>query len=373
MVKLDKMIRFLPNLYKPNTNVFVKGQLSAWASEDDQIISAVENAKEQIYVKLAQLQYLDALGSNVGVFRPTAVALADEQYRELIPALSFYPKQVVPTIKKVLDIFFTENNPRVTIHEVNPNEIAIQIPSSVPSLRRSLKGSLHFHAYSGTIVSVDNVAKTVHITLANTSKSLQVDELKGADFGAGAYSAPVLSSATGNTNVLLQFTASTDLSHFSPAQKFNIANVKNYPGSFIANPNAAFTLRKNRGILGQTLTAGTIYPVIIMSDSSGIPDEAGTVVFNYGKSTQEGPVKYFSRPNNTTLLLDPSYTFSKNHSIGEIVNATFAPYQRPRTSGADYSVYLVGVQAARILAQQIVEQITAAGIVVRWTVVDPIC
>ncbi len=372
MSKLTKMQRYLPGLYRPQTNVHVKGLITAWASEDDRIVEAIQNAKDQIFVKLASLQYLDALGSNVGVFRPTAIALADEQYRALIPILSFYPKQVMPTIQKVLDVFFTENNPRVATYEINPNEIVIEIPSSVPSLRRELKGSLHLHAYSGTITVVDNVLKIINVDLEIESKALAEDELRGASLGVGSLTTPILSNSAGNTSTI-QFAASADLSGYTVLDEFNIVNVPNYQGSFLPNPSAAWSLRSNRGALGMNLSAGRIYPVLTMVDSSGIPDEVGKVIINYGKATQEGPITYLGRPGNSSILLDPSYIFTKDHSIGEIVNTTFTPYQKPAIDGTDLSVYLVGVEAARILAQQIVETVIAAGIVIRWIVSDPTC
>jgi len=205
MAKLAKMIRFLPGLYKPQTNVNVRGLLSAWSNEDDTLIQAIKDAKEQIFVKTAQLQFLDALGSNVGVFRPTEFNLSDEQYRKLIPALSFFPKQVLPTIQEVLDIFFEPNNPSVLTAEINPNELVIQIPSSVPSLRRTLKGSHHFKAYNGTIVSIDNIFKEMVVDLIDADKNLVLDEWADATFGQELNSEFIASNTVGNSAITLQF------------------------------------------------------------------------------------------------------------------------------------------------------------------------
>jgi hypothetical protein len=110
-----------------------------------------------------------------------------------------------------------------------------------------------------------------------------------------------------------------------------------------------------------------------MQDTSGIPNAFGRVIFNFGREGEEADVRYFGRPNNTTLLIDPSYTFLKNHSIGDVMNVIVKPYGKPAVSGADYSVYLVGVEAARILAQRIVESVTAAGVLVRWVIREPVC
>jgi hypothetical protein len=377
MSKFDKMARFLPALFAPYTNRNVRGLLSAWSAEDDLIVQAVQDAKDQLFVATAQSNFLDALGSNVGVFRPTAIGLADAEYRKLIPLLSFYPKQVLPTINGVLEVFFGANN--YEVFESNPNEIVIQIPSSVPALRRTLKGSHHFHAYDGTITAVDNIGKTLTVDFSESTKALKLDELALAMIGVGNKTKLIMSNSTGTTGVVIQFDFSVDLSDVSVSDKFNIAGVLNknqidpYVGGFIPDTNKGYTVTSQRAVLNQNIIAGTINPSISLVDSSGIPDAQGRLVFSFGLSNEEADVRYFGRPNNTSLLLDPSYTFLKNHSIGEMLNVIVKPYQVPETDGSDYSAYLVGVEAARILAQQIVESLVAAGVVVRWIIVKPEC
>jgi hypothetical protein len=373
MDKFSKMKRFVPSIYSPEYNTNVKGLLYAWSQEDDIIIQQIQNAKEQLFVQTAQVQFLDSLGSNVGVYRPVAVNLADDAYRKLIPLLSFHPKQVIPTIRKVLEVFFGVGHPLVFCVEINPNEVTIQIPSSVPALRRTLRGSHHFHAYNGDIVSVDNVLKEMVVNFNNPTKVLSVDELADNGWiGQGLSSELIISNTAGNSGVVLQFNASADLSVFNTSDKFNIV-LRNYPGSFMPNPNSQFTVTHQRGILGQVINIGDIIPVLIMSEASRIPDGDGHLSFSFGRDNEESLVRYFGRPNNSTLLLDPSYAFIKGHLIGEVVNYIVKPYMIPRISGEDYSIYLVGVTAARILCQQIIQSIVAAGVVIRWLVIEPIC
>jgi len=369
VTKLSKMSRFLPSRFRPTVNPNIRGILYAWAGEDDLLVQAIEDAKEQLYVVTAQLQYLDALGSNIGVFRPTVFNLSDSLFRQLIPALSFSPKQVIPTIKKVLDVFFGVGNLQVLVHEIRPNEIEIQIPSSVPSLTRGLRGSHHFHNYSGEITNVDNILKEITIDLDGDTKQLVIDEIAGGIFGQDINSKIILSHTAGDNGVVIQFSVSDDLSGFSVG-RFSATHPV-YIGSFLPDKTALFSTTRQRGVLGQTITAGAIVPNLIMTEASGIPDAPGYVVFNVGNPNEESLVKYLGRPNNTTILIDPSYTFTKDHSSGEVVNVIVKPYQAPNQDGSDYSVFLVGIIAARLLAQQIIQSIVAAGVVINWTIVEP--
>jgi hypothetical protein len=369
--KFDKMARFMPSLYKPRTNTIVRGLLTAWSEEDDKIVQAAKDAKEQIFVLSSQLQFLDAMGSNVGVFRPTAFNLADALYRQLIPTLSFRPKQIIPTIERVLDIFFGADNDRVLVNEIRPNEIEIQIPSSIPALRRTLRGSHHFHNYSGTISSIDNTFKEMVIDIDGDLKELVEDEFQDALFGAGNQASIIISNTAGNSGVTLQFSPSEDLSKYSLGQSFLVA-VGGYPGSFIPDETALYSKTASRGILGQAITAGQVIPNLLMQDASNIPDTPGLLAFNIGHNNEEAQIKYFGRPNNSTLLLDPSYNFQFDHVIGEAVNVIAKPYVSPNSDGSDLSIYIVGVTAARILAQEIIRSIAAAGVVINFTIVGPV-
>jgi hypothetical protein len=369
--KLEKMQRFLPSVLRPQTNIMNRGLLYAWSGEDDALVIAVKDAKEQLFVRLAQLQYLDALGSNVGVFRPTVFNLTDSLFRQLIPALSYYPKQVIPTFQKVLDIFFGVGNPIVDINEIRPNEIEITIPTAVPALRRTLKGAHHFHNYSGVIAVIDNLAKTIEIDLDGTTKSLVADEIAGGIIGQHIVYASPVSNGSGSTGVILQFSPATNLSGFTAGGRFMMSRPV-YQGGYIPDKTSAFTVTKLRGTLGQTIVAGNITPTLTMTDASLIPNTVGMLSFNFGTQTEESLIQYFGRPNNQTLFIDPGYVFQHNHSIGEVVNVIVTPYNTPNVNGSDYSVYIVGVVAARLLAQQIIESLKAAGVVINWRIVGPV-
>jgi len=104
--KLERYSKIIPPMYKPMVNEFVTALLKAWAESDSQIELDVQEAKNQIFVNAAEGNYLDALGDNVGVARPQGINLDEVKYRELIPILSFHPKQIRKTFYDILDVFW---------------------------------------------------------------------------------------------------------------------------------------------------------------------------------------------------------------------------------------------------------------------------
>ena len=372
MGKFESMSRFIPDFYRPETNVNVRALLQAWAEEDDNIVSAIQDAKDQIFVMTAELEYLDSLGSNVGVFRPTAFNLADSLYRKLIPALSYHPKQIKPTILEVLRIFFGEDNDIVKVFEVNPNEIVIQIPGAVPALRRTLRGSHHFHSYSGTITTIDNNLKQMIIALSEETKILAQSELTKGWISQNLNTLKIKDNSEGNSGVILQFEATDDLSIFNTTDNF-IFTTENYLGSYIKDPDKKYSITSKRGVLGQDIIEGQIIPTLTMEDASSLPSDEGYLIINAWRENEESMVRYIGRPNNTTLLLDPIYSFKSSHAQGEPVNLIQVPQKDVSKDGSDYAIYIVGVTAARILAQDIIKSIIASGVVVRWIVREAKC
>ena len=152
-----------------------------------------------------------------------------------------------------------------------------------------MRGACHFHNYSGTIDSIDNVTKEIEITLDGDSKVLKEDELKDALFGQGIEAEYILSNTVGSI-ATLQFPASSDLSKFDTSKRFMMA-VPTYQGSFMADPTASFSITKERGVLGQTITAGSVVANLTMTDASNIPNQAGWLVFNFGKPNEESLVR----------------------------------------------------------------------------------
>lgn len=112
--------------------------------------------------------------------------------------------------------------------------------------------------------------------------------------------------------------------------------------------------------------------ILFVDNASEFPDEQGDLIIGLGTSHQEGPVPYISRPSNQTLRINPSYKFQKEHPIGTDV-ALIAQKNpaSPNKDGTDFPFFLTDSVAGRIYAQDLVQEITATGIVVIFFVLYP--
>lgn len=143
-------------------------------------------------------------------------------------------------------------------------------------------------------------------------------------------------------------------------------------GSYLYNPKSGYLITKTSTVLGQKIEAGQSYSVIPVGNSIDFKDEPGFLVFDFGTSNQEGPVRYLGRPSNNTLLLDAAYTFKKTHLLGS--NVSFLRHPKPFTpsvDGLDYPTYLTGTIKGRIEAEKISKELAAAGIFLNIIIVYP--
>lgn len=197
---------------------------------------------------------------------------------------------------------------RVVVYNINPNELFIEIPAVIPALRRTLKGSHHFHADS------------------------------------------TIEPARGTTQTVWQGSFI-----FSPNGQQN-----------------TFTISGQQSKLQQALTKGQIYTSIAVDNNSSFEDKSGNLIFGFGMNNQEGPVKFRGIPNQNTILIDPGYVFKYDHGINSSVNVITdqKPYT-PLKNGKDLAVYLTSPSGAREVVQTILASLAAAGVIVKFKVLAP--
>lgn len=197
---------------------------------------------------------------------------------------------------------------RVAVYNINPNELLIEIPAIVPALRRTLKGSHHFHA-DGTLEPPQPPANGIW---------------------AGSF----------------------------------FYNPNGSAGTFTTTSQVA--------TLNQTVNKGEVYTSLTVTNASSILAPSGLLIMNFGMETQEVPIRYRGVPNSNTILIDPSYVWRHNHFAGEKINVISKqePYT-PRKNGQDLAIYMTSPSGAREVVQEIMDTLKAAGIVIHFLVLAP--
>jgi hypothetical protein len=421
--KLKKFIRTLPKIYKAGNNPVLTALLKGFAGADDEISQQIQNTKAQLFVRTAEGQNLDKLANSLGVSRPVSLGLTDPEFQSLIPNLSLKAKQIRKTFYDTAEIFWgtlfihtnvqtanyapfnvsigdiiqvtvdngtvqeakavtgdivtngaataqeivnilskingvtasivtdaltgqlavnlrtntpgptgaleivtsamvgptkldfeikkhelIQRDQRVAIYEIRPNEVLIEIPAIVPALKRTLKGSHHFHSDS------------------------------------------TIETAVAPENGIWQ-------------------------GSFMFDSSGTqqtFTVSRQSAISEEQLNKGNVYTKLTVDDTVKITEQSGFLVFGWGMSTQEQPVKFRGVPNSKTILLDPSYVFQNDQPVGTPVNVLVdqKPYA-PKRNGNDLAIYMTSPSDARQVVQTILASLAAAGVIVNFVILAP--
>ena len=87
-------------------NPIINALLFGFALGDQEVSEALQETKASLFVKTAENQFLDVLGSSFGVARPANLGLPDAAFRELIPPLSLQAKQVRTSFYNAMDAFW---------------------------------------------------------------------------------------------------------------------------------------------------------------------------------------------------------------------------------------------------------------------------
>jgi len=293
---------------------------------------------------------------------------------------------------------------RAAVYEVNPNEIIVRIPSSVPVLRRRLQGSAHpketkteifsnsqtfnFTGPSSTLLlTVDSIPYTVTFNHATdfvdqtAATAEEVSRVINAQvpFLEAFYDARQQRNKVGlrTRDGAMEYqitggTANAVLGFSTALQEDPDIIIPTYPSAYIFDPTGQlFTVTGRVATTTVQIDEGTISPTLALSDASQFPNQPGLFLINFGRADQEGPIQYNSRPNNSSLLIDASYIFQKAHQSGSLINFVDNTPTIPRVTGDDYGVYVTGTSEARQAAEALIRKLIAAGVVIRFIIEFP--
>jgi hypothetical protein len=142
-------------------------------------------------------------------------------------------------------------------------------------------------------------------------------------------------------------------------------------GAYLWDQSAPFVLSSCVGVTDEQIKAGSIKKTLQLG-SNDISVESGYVIFEYGTSDQEGPIKYLFKTSGQVLALDPTYTFQKNHAVGcnLIMLRHFGPHKISVT-GAEYATYVTDPLVVRDNLEQMILSVKSVGFYVDFLVRYP--
>lgn len=153
----------------------------------------------------------------------------------------------------------------------------------------------------------------------------------------------------------------------------NLQQNAGYVSSYIYDEkNALYTVSEMQTTLSEDILIGDFGNSLSVFNSGVFPENSGEVIFSYGKTDEEGPVKYIARPSSTRIFIDPSYRFKKSHSSGAAINLMRSPFPTEvATTGKQYPVYIVDTISPREKLKELLLDAKAAGVSIRFIVVLP--
>lgn len=418
--KLDRYINFIPKELNPASNQVLNALLRAWAGQDDEIMQQLINTKAQLFVKTAEGTFLDRLASNFGVARPAALGLLDDDFRQLIPNLSFKQKQITKSFYDVMDVFwgptFSRANQTGSLNEpysiTTGDTLSLKVDGlpaqSITVVAGDLRivGAATSEEIKRILDKLTGITTTVIEDPASTNKRLNIRTntpgLRGSlEFLTGFDLIGIVENKKFRVTDLAQRTVLYQINsgevlielpavvptlrrtlkgshHFHQDATLEtpiIPGETPWQGSFIYSKNEnPFGLTSIKTTLTQDILKGDVLSEVTVDDSSTFPASGGQLVFDFGKADQEEPVNYITTPNSNTILVDPGYSFQQNHLSGSSVNLLIknetTPYE-PRVDGSDYAIYLTSPANARSLVQDILKSLSAAGISVTFLILLP--
>ena len=420
---LKKMRDTIPKIYQPEFNPVMSALVQAIADSDDEIATQIANAKDQLFIRTATGQNLDKAANSLGVSRPANLGLSDTEYQELIPNLSLKPKQIKKAFYDTADVFW---GPLFSRANISSNNVAPFNVSAGDIFKISIDGgpTQSIKALSGDIALGGSATAEEILTILSRIKggtvSIIEDSLTGdqsinirtdtpgsvgnveiitstmidvakLDFDIGSYDILNLAQRVAvyniNPNELV-----IEIPAIVPALRRTLKGSHHFhqdgtleppqptengiwAGSFFFNPSGSegtFTISSQRATLNQTVNKGDVYTSLSVTNADAFLEPSGLMIMNFGMETSEVPIRYRGIPNSNTILVDPSYVWRNNHFAGEAVNVISAqePYI-PVKTGDDLAIYLTSPSGARVVVQDILQTLKAAGIVIQFVVLAP--
>lgn len=415
--KEQRLFDSMPSIFKAGNNSLITGLLKAVAQEDEAVAIQYQEAKNQLFVNYASAKYLNALGNNVGVTRPSSYPTSDDNYRAIIPILSYRPKQLKKTIYELFDAYWGQEYTRSTVTARHPgtysltdgDELKIRIDDGEEHtiiFNTADFDNIMFCTIEEIIAKIDYYQLPIIASKYKSYSGKEYLRIKTKTMGGGGSiqitaqpnvsGFPVMDFFEGkiqnvrcsvyeiNPNELVikipnsipiecglknanHFHTDTTIYGTTPPT----INDPYWPGAFIYDtptPTELYTVHSTRTTITQTIESGQVYNKMDVTNSADFPAEGGHLVFDFGNDNVESMVPYSKRLNSTSLYIDASYTFVKNHTAGSTVNLVTPSHYVTKQDGSDYGFFINNPRVAEELMTELLKLIKAAGVIVRFEI-----
>lgn len=254
----------------------------------------------------------------------------------------------LPTLAEVQDLVIT------SIVRLS-NEIVVST-----SIDHNLKVGMQFKVRDAMVLSgmTDHDPNRTYVVKEVVSPT----QVKADDFGTDG------TAAAGFLNY-----ETIGLSNFGSKLFYASARLNSVtPGPYIwTGGTGQFVLSSLTANLTEELKAGNTARLIEVGPNE-IPDEQGELIFDFGTERQEGPIRYFYTPTDTTIAIDPAYVFENNHDVGASV--TMIRRRGPHILdgfGGELAPYITDPSEAREILKELMRQVKSVGIFINFLIRFP--
>jgi hypothetical protein len=280
------------------------------------------------------------------------------------------------------------------LYQTQTNILQIFLPATTKVVRRGREGSAHLHdpprgtfSFNSQPNSGDSFSITSAITLvAGTDFAIggsilqtvtnMVSAINALNMGLvgivnvinGVDMVYIQNDSLSNT-LTISYVGSADVIA-SGALGANISLEPNQQGPYVYDLQQTFTVSGTSSTLTQDVNAGT-GRIVLVENSAGFTNGNAYVVFDYGGPTQE-LAQIIAVPSNDSLLLSPASVLQFDHPDGQEVR--LLAYKAPVVldlNGSDFEFFLTDTVGGRVYCEELIQQITAAGISLVFTILYP--
>ena len=226
------------------------------------------------------------------------------------------------------------------------------------------------HNYSvGEYAIIDGATQGPEIGLSTNGAWLITSIIDSTSFECYSFSGPFgAKTSTGGTSRVERIGASlSDGRVLLTTAQLDSKKI----GPYLWDENADFVISDQTTNLTVEIEVGSTQRSIQV-ETNDIPDEQGQLIFDFGTEKQEGPVRYFYKPNSTSLALDPSYVFKFQHDVGsgvtKIVKRGGIIFD---SKGSEIAPYITDPSSAREVLEELLQELKSVGIFINFLIRYP--